>query len=207
MPTKSRNKYPLTTQTSKLFIVIRKNKVISHNLIKSYCDEFMNDYAYIEHKNDKDPITGEIIPVHYHIVGNAKKVKTPLSTHLNDIVKYFRFDNSNGIQVDKYDNFVSAIQYLVHKNNPEKTQHKVSEVITNISKEEYDLYMTSEQSEIISFDMCYSICMSSNNIVEVIKGIGFKTYAKYRSTILDMFYSCKHAKEEFEERVKQNTRK
>lgn len=204
MPTKSRNKYPLTTQTTKLFIVIRKNKVISKDLIKSYCDEFLDSYAFIEHTKDVDPIDAMVIPVHYHIVGNAKKVKTPLSTHLNDIVKFFRFDDSNGIQVDKYDNYISALQYLVHKNNPEKTQHNVDEIITNIPKEQFDLYMTSEQSEIISFDMCYSLCMSSNNIVEVIRAIGFKTYAKYRSTILDIYYTCKNQKEVFKERINNN---
>lgn len=183
----NRNKYPLITQTKKLFIVIRKNKEISKDLIKSYCDEFLESYAFIEHTRDVDPINAMIIPVHYHIVGCAKKARTPLSTHLNDIVKYFRFDNANGIQIDKYDNFVSAIQYLVHKNNPEKTQHNIDEIVTNIPKETLNLYMSSEQSEIISFDMVYSVCLASHNIVEVIRAIGFKTYHKYRSTINDIY--------------------
>ena len=124
-----RNKYPLTTQTTKLFIVIRKNKKFSKEFIKQYCDDHFENYAFIEHKEDIDPLNGMVIPVHYHIVGNALKKKTPLSTHLNDIVRYFRFDNANGIQIDKYDNYISALQYLVHKNNPEKTQHDIKEVV------------------------------------------------------------------------------
>ena len=194
-----RNKYPLTTQTTKLFIVIRKNKKISMDLIKSYCDEFLENYAFIEHKQDIDPLNAMVIPVHYHIVGNALKKKTPLSTHLNDIVRYFRFENANGIQIDKYDNYISALQYLVHKNNPEKTQHSLDEVITNIPVEEFNLYMASEQTEIISFDMVYSTCLKAKNIVDVIQAIGFKTYAKYRSTIHDIYFSIKQKQEVLEE--------
>ena len=67
----TRNKYPLTTQTSKLFVVIRKNKEISLDLLKSYCEEYFEQYAFIKHENDIDALTGYVIPVHYHIVGNA----------------------------------------------------------------------------------------------------------------------------------------
>lgn len=190
----TRNKYPLTTQTTHLFIVIRKNKVISKDLIKAYCDEFFEQYAFIEHKEDKEPVSQLIEGVHYHIVGYAKKKKTRLSTHLEDLTKYFRFDDSNGIQIDKFDNVVSAIQYLIHKNNPEKTQHKFSEVIYKWDNEEIALIMNAEQSEVISFDMVYSCCIRAKNIVQVIQTLGFKTYARYRTTILDMYNEIQQAR-------------
>ena len=190
-----RNKYPLTTQTTKLFIVIRKNMEISKEFIKAYCDEFLEQYAFIEHKGDIEPTTKLVEGTHYHIVGISKKKKTPLNTHLNDIVKFFRFDDSNGIQVDKYDNVVSAVQYLIHKNNPEKTQHKFEEITYKWDKEEFMLMMSSEQTEIISFDMVYSLCFTATNIVDVIKGLGFKTYHKYRSTIIDIYVQVHRRKE------------
>lgn len=183
----TRNKYPLTTQTTHLFIVIRKNKEISKDLIKAYCEEYLDQYAFIEHKGDREPVTQNIEGTHYHIVGYAKKKKTRLSTHLEDITKFFRFDDSNGIQVDKFDNIVSAVQYLIHKNNPEKTPHNFNEVVYKWDKEEITLIMSAEQSEIISFDMVYSCCCRASNIVQVIQTLGFKTYARYRTTILDMY--------------------
>lgn len=182
-------KYPLTTQTRNLFIVIRKTgkETPKKSLVEAYCKEFFTEYAMIEHTNDKDPITGEIVPTHFHIVGKANKTKTPMSTHLNDLVKYFRFENANGIEIDKYDNEVKAIQYLIHKNQPEKTSHKVSEVLTTFSKEDLTNIMASETGETINFDLVYVTCKTSNNIVEVIKAIGFHTYHKYRNTIKDIF--------------------
>ena len=167
----ARNKYPLTTQTSKLFIVIRKNQKISKDLIKGYCDAFLSQYAFIEHENDINPVTRLVEGVHYHIVGISLKRKTRLSTHLEDIVKYFRFDDANGIQVDKFDNPVSAVQYLIHKNNPEKTQHTFEEVVYKWDKEEFMLMMSSEQTEIISYDMVYSVCKQSDSICQVIHSI------------------------------------
>ena len=187
----SRNKYPLTTQTTKLFIVIRKNKQFSKDFIRNYCENFFVQYVFIEHLNDIEPITGEIEGAHYHIVGIAKKVKTPLKTHLNDLVKYFRFDNANGIEIDKFDNLTLSIQYLIHKNNPEKTQHSFDELIYKWDKDELLMHITTEQTDVISFDMVYSVCLSSKNIIEVIKGIGFKQYAKYRYTIKDIFDEIK----------------
>lgn len=187
----TRNKYPLTTQTTKLFVVIRKNKKISKELIKTYCEEYYEQYAFIEHEKDIEPVTGQVEGCHYHIVGVAKKKKTPLQTHLNDLVRFFRFKDPNGVQIDKYENVVSAVQYLIHKNNPEKTQHKFEDITYKWDKEEFMLMMSSEQTEIISFDMVYSVCSTSKNILEVIKGIGFKTYHKYRATIWDIWNEIK----------------
>lgn len=190
---KTRNKYPLTTQTSKLFIVIRKNKMIPIALIKQYCDEYLEKYVFIEHKNDIEPVTGQVEGVHYHIWGKSFKRKTPLKTHLNDIVRFFRFDNEVGISVDKYDDEIKSIQYLLHKNNPEKTQHSFEELYYNFPKEELVNILACEYDEVISFDMVYSICLKAHNINEVIKEVGFKTFHKYRGTIRDMYEEIKRS--------------
>lgn len=194
----SRNKYPLTTETKKLLIVIRKNKVIDKRLIQSYCDNFMEKYVFIEHTKDKEPISGQIEGTHYHIVGVSKKGNTRLQTHLNDLVKYFRFDNANGVEIDKYDNLTTCIQYLIHKNNPEKTPHTFDELIYKWDKDELLLHISSEVSDIMSFDLVYSTCLSSNNIVDVIKALGIKQYHRYRTTIKDIF-ECINEKRKAEE--------
>ena len=184
------NKAPLSTQTGKLFIVIRKNKEISIDKIKAYCEKFGKEYAFIVHKNDKDKDTGEIIPIHYHIVLNAIDKNKRLSTHLNDIAKFFDFDNLNGVEIDKYRSLESALQYLLHKNDKDKTQHKFEEIVSNFNKDELLNYITCDVST-LTFDFVYSLCKSSNNIIEVIRGLGLGNFQRYRATIWDIWNELK----------------
>lgn len=185
-----KSKYPLTTQTTHLFIVIRKNKVLPIETIKSYCEQYFIEWSFIEHKQDIEPVSQVVEGCHYHIIGKARKQRTPLSTHLNDLVRFFRFDNANGIEIDKYEDYIKGIQYLIHKNNPEKTKHEFNEVHSNIEEQELMLIMKTDTGDIISFDFIYSVCSTSKNIVEVIRSVGFKLYCKYRSGILDIWEFC-----------------
>lgn len=188
------SKASLTTQTGKLFIVIRKNKQIDLNKIKAYCSQFGEQYAFINHKEDIDPLSGVVIPTHYHIVLNAKDKRKRLSTHLEDIRSFFGFKDNNGIEIDKYRSYENALQYLIHRNNPEKTQHDISEIITNIDSEELKTLITCDTS-VMSFDLIYSVCNTSNNIIEVIRSLGISNYQRYRSTIWDIWNElCKYKK-------------
>lgn len=184
------SKCSLSTQTAKLFIVIRKNRSIDLDKIKSYCSNYGNEYAFIKHENDIDSATGVIIPVHYHIVMNAKDKKKRLKTHLNDLCEFFGFKDSNGIEIDKYRSYENALQYLIHKNNKEKTPHKADEIITNIDKDELNTYL-SVDTFTISFDYIYSLCLSSSNIVEIIKAVGLSNFQRYRATIWDIWENVK----------------
>lgn len=180
------SKASLSTQTGKLFIVIRKNKPLPLDKIKAYCAEYGKEFAFIVHDKDIDSVTGSVIPIHYHIVMNAKDNKKRLSTHLNDISSFFGFRDNNGIEIDKYRNLESALQYLIHKNNPEKTQHDISEIITNFGNDELTTYITCETS-VISFDYIYSLCLSNKNIIGVIKALGLSNFQRYRATIWDIW--------------------
>lgn len=184
------SKASLNTQTGKLFIVIRKNKEIPMEKIKAYCSIYGDQYAFIKHENDIDAVTGLKIPVHYHIVMNAKNKLRRLSTHLEDISSFFGFENNNGIEIDKYRSYENALQYLIHKNNPEKTQHSINEIITNIDDKELSTYLTVDTGT-ISFETIYSLCLSSSNIIEVIRGLGISNYQRYRATIWDIWVECK----------------
>ena len=64
------SKKPLTCQSCKVDIVIRKNKEIPLSKIKEYCIQNFSRYAFIEHKGDIKPSTGEVEGVHYHICGD-----------------------------------------------------------------------------------------------------------------------------------------
>lgn len=187
-------KCSLSTQTGKLFIVIRKApsimEKIDNDKVLNYCKTFGKEYAFILHDKDVEPVTGEVESKHYHIVMKAQNGDKRLSTHLNDIVSYFGFEDNNGICIEKYDSLEGSLQYLIHKNNPEKTQHKVSEIITNIDKGDLNTYLTVDlESNEISFDRVSSICLESSNIIEVIKSLGIVNYQRYRATIWDIWNS------------------
>lgn len=185
------SKASLSTQTGKLFIVIRKNKEIPINKIKEYCLTFGNEYAFITHKNDVDPLTGLVVPIHYHIVMNAKENKKRLSTHLNDLSTFFGFKDNNGIEIDKYRSYESALQYLIHKNDPQKTPHNINEIFTNIDQSELQTYLTLD-TFVISFELVYSVCSHSKNIIEVIRALGLSNYQRYRATIWDIWKDLGH---------------
>lgn len=178
---------PLSCQTTKHFVVIRKNRAYPLHVIKEWLDNNYKQYALIVHDKDIDPITKQVIPVHYHYVGIALKNKTPMSTFLNDLSKTLKTDNV-GIEFDSFAFLEKALQYLIHRNNPEKTQHEIKEVIySGWSKEEIDTFITCDCTG-INFDRVYSLCLAYTSIIDIIRELGLANYHKYRSTIQDIFY-------------------
>lgn len=186
-------KCSLTTQTGKIFLVIRKNKIIDENLIKQYLKEYALDYAFIKHEKDIEPVTGIVEGVHYHIVYNGKDKRLRLSTILNNVVEFFGFKDANGIEIEKYTSFELSIQYLIHKNNPEKTRHLPEEIVSNIDKDLLNTYLTCD-IEVMSFDYIYSLCNSNSNILGVIKSLGLSAFHSKRSTIWDIWNAVQEEK-------------
>lgn len=178
---------PLTCQSRKVCLVIRKGVEIKKEKIKEFCIEHFERYAFIEHKHDISPETGEIIPVHYHIVGDYKTAKTPFSTRLNDIVTFFRFDNANGIEIDQYNSFEGSLQYLTHKNQSEKTKHNESEIIHNLSEADFKILYNADIGNVVTFDLLYSVVFSANNIIDIIREIGIGNYRTWRAVIWDIW--------------------
>lgn len=183
----SNGKKPLTCQSKKVDIVIRKNIEIPISKIKQYCIYNFERYAFIEHKGDIKPSTGEIEGVHYHIMGDMIGSKIAFSTRLNTIADFFGFDNLNGVQIDQYRTFEGALQYLTHKNVAEKTQHKKEEIITNLSKADFDILYNADIGEVITYELLFNTIIQSKNIIEVIKAIGIGNYRTWRSVIWDMW--------------------
>lgn len=178
---------PLTSQTRKVCLVIRKNKKIPLSKIEEYCKNEFERYAFIEHENHIDVKTGEIEGVHYHIVGDMIGSKIALSTRLNTICKYFGFDNQNGLEIEQYRTFEGALQYLTHKNQPEKTQVDVSMIHHNLTKEDFEIFYNADIGNVITFDLLYASCISANNIVDVIKDLGIGNYRTWRQVVWDIW--------------------
>ena len=177
----------LTCQTKKLNIVIRKNVAIKRERLEAFCNEWFTEWAFIEHAKDIEPNSGIVEGIHYHIVANAKDSRIRLSTRLNHICEAFHFDNANGIQIEQYRTFEGSLQYLIHLNQPEKTQHEASEICTNLSKEEFNLYMTANVGEVITFDRLFASVVNARNIIDVIHDLGIKAYKDWRNVIWDIW--------------------
>lgn len=167
------NRQSLSQQTGKIWLSIRKNKEIDIVLLNTYLSIYADEYAYICHKNDVQPVTGEIEGIHYHVLYNLKDKykKDRLSTTLNRVVECLKLDNSFGVNIEKYDSFEGCLQYLTHKNDPSKTQHKIVEIVTNLNERDFELFYNCDLSNVFSFDLVLATCMQHNNKLGVINAL------------------------------------
>lgn len=177
-------KTPLTSKTQHLNIVINTTeRDIGEREIKCYCEQYFNDYAFIKH--DKDVLdSGELKHVHYHIVGNAKD-KSRLSTHLNRLVECLDLSNAFGVEIDKYQSFIGSIQYLIHKNDKDKYQYDIKQIVSNIPSDELETIIESD-NDCLSFDRLLSVCSTATNKIQIMREIGLNNYRLYRMLIFDM---------------------
>lgn len=108
--------------------------------LKDFFAQYSDDnieYAYILHKDDKNE-KGETEQPHYHICIRGKNGTT---------LKFNRLKNVFPVgKIEQGRTWEYMLQYLLHKNAPEKTQHEVSEIITNIDGGTLDLYLKSTPS-------------------------------------------------------------
>ena len=94
-----------------------------NEIIQKLVDDNPNiEYYYIRHNPDDDSKS-----IHYHLVlyfkGKVKRFST--------IESYFP---GSHIEQTNKQRYIRCIQYLIHKNNPEKQQYKTSEIISNVEK-------------------------------------------------------------------------
>lgn len=184
----SSRKKPLTCQSTHVDIVIRKNKKLPINRIKEYCQTYFKRWAFIEHEGDIKPSTGEVEGVHYHICGDLLDKKVPFSTRLNQIKDFFRFKDVNGIEIDQYRSFEGALQYLTHKNQPDKTQHKKTDIYHNLTKEDFEIFYNADiGGDVITYELLYRAIINASNIIEVIKVIGIGNYRTWRAVVWDVW--------------------
>ena len=84
------------------------------------------EYSYIKHNADEDDKN-----LHYHLVlyfkGTVKRFSTMQKT----------FEGAH-IEMTNAQRYKRCIQYLIHKNNPEKQQYSASEIVSNIEKSYLD---------------------------------------------------------------------
>ena len=176
---------PIGTQTAKHFVVIRKNRAYPEKVFIEWLNENYSYWAFITHKDHEEPITKEVIPIHYHYVGICKRKDVRLSTILNELAKLLKTD-TNGIEVDKYNNLDLAVQYLIHKNNPEKTPEKPDKIKYNGWTKEDIINMLAADSSGINIDRLLTICKTEQDFPTLLRTLGLHNYHKYRNVVLDI---------------------
>ena len=180
----------LQTQSKQFCCVIRKDKHISKDRIVEFCSSYASQWAFIKHEGDINR-EGLLEGVHYHLVLLLPKRKRGY-TVLNDISQFFGFNNI-GIEVEVMQSLEGSIQYLCHKNDKDKTPHQFGEIVSNFNEGELRTLFDCENNS-LTFDRIYQIVITSSDIVEVIKAVGFMRYNQYRNTIRDMWNCLREGK-------------
>lgn len=176
----------LETRTKYVNLVIRKLEYPNNfeDKLREFVTSECTTFAYIKHEHDVNGY-GEIEHLHYHLVLVYKEAKR-LSTHLFYLTSFFKFPNANGIEISKTTSRTSSIQYLLHKNNPEKTQHKIDEIISSIDKDELQVILDAECDSSVTFEYVLKLVKENPTKMHLIHALGLNTYKNYRSVILDI---------------------
>lgn len=190
------HKCSLSTQTGKIWLIIRNNKPIDISLFNTYLSIYADEYAYIIHKGDIDCTTGVVESTHLHCVYNLSNnnKRDRLSTTLNKLCKTMHYDSGIGIQIEQYDSFEGCLQYLTHKNNPEKTQHNKSEIVTNLDNDTFELYYNVDLKNVFSYERVLSCVLSSTNKLDLIRSLWgyYSKNSTYRNVINDIWNEYKN---------------
>lgn len=179
-----KKKATLTTQSYHWWITIRKNQKIPKAQLIEFCNSLTQGdmYAFIEHEKDVSIETGEVEGVHYHIVLNSAK-RHQKAKILNDIVRFFDFDNPFGIEVDVYSSFEGCLQYLTHQNVKEKTQHKRDEIVHNIDKDLFVTFLDTPLTTELTASTLVGLIEQCDSPIDLAKRIGLGSYTHYYHVI------------------------
>lgn len=157
------------------------------------------EYSYIKHNADDDDKN-----IHYHLViyykGSVKRFTTMQNT----------FEGAH-IEQTNAQRYKRCIQYLIHKNNPEKQQYDCSEVFSNIETSELADILTGDgydfelfNSEKV-FDYMNEIYLQNHelNMTLFVNRFGLDAISRYYFMLKDMIkdYIILVRKVEFDNRM------
>lgn len=175
----------LTQKTKYINIVVRKLDINISDRdkdIKKWCANNCEFYAYIYHRHDHN-LEGQIEHEHLHLVCIIKNSQR-LSTTLNSFCEAVSL-TTLGVMIDKCNSYEGSIQYLIHKNDEEKDQHTIDEIVTNYSKEEINTLMDYEFIALTPQRLRYIVKTAHSNY-EIIEKLGLTKYTQLRRVIMDI---------------------
>lgn len=168
----------------------RDPKSILQNLVQDYVSQVSTQYGGIVHDRDfRDD--GSHKTVHIHLVFTLSK-RTRKSTIINRLASYAEVNNF-AVSLDSYTSFEGSFQYLIHKNDPNKYQYPIEDVVTNLEEGEVDLVMDTKAAS-LDLNTLKARCLCSDDLVDIIEFVGLSTYQHYRATIMDIFNWAQHVR-------------
>ena len=175
----------LDKKTKYVNIVVRKldiNISDRDKEIKKWCDDNCVEYSYIYHRHDLS-IENTIEHEHVHIVCVLHDSQR-LSTTLNSFCEAVSL-TTLGVMIDKVNSYEGSLQYLVHKNDPQKTQHSIDEIVSSMKKEDLKTIIDYEITSITPQRLRYLVKTSHSNY-ELIEALGINQYIRLRRLIMDI---------------------
>lgn len=180
----------LSTQTAYINVIIKLGKYEDHKIsslaerLKAFCDNNMKLYAFILHDRDmKEDNTPKY--KHIHMCGIWCNAKQRLSTIMNALSSWLEIDTLE-IEIEKMTSLVGSIQYLIHKNDSQKTQYDITKVVSSLSLEELNVYMQACEKEQLTAVALIDMCKHETSLLEIMKKIGLEAYRQYRNVIQDI---------------------
>ena len=149
-------------------------------------------YAFILHDLDTYPENkidangnylarkGDFKTPHFHLYVESRFTRR-LGTYISKLSQATGVD-AQLISAERCVSTEGAIQYLIHKNDPDKHQYSQVEVMTNIPKDELALIMERDASP-WSVDYVISCWNKSATMAEFVKAIGMERFNVYYKTI------------------------
>lgn len=175
--------------------------VIGANYVKNYFEKIQMitsigcNYFTILHDKDYND-EGELKNPHYHLLVQLK-VRTRAKTILNRICDILGCDSVN-VQIEEVHDFISCIQYLVHKNDTNKFQYEVKDIQSNLDYETISAYMRSCVNEEITAELLITYIQSGISRLDLLRRIGIGKFNLYYRTI-EMIYNEIRVVNEIEE--------
>lgn len=150
------------------------------NALETLSSEYGYTYYAIKHYVQEDTEY-----VHYHLVISSAKILRAKQV-INHLCDCFGCDSEN-VQLLYCPCVASAVQYLIHKNNPDKHQYMKEEVFTNDPRQ-YDCLLKEPLGRLeLTTKTLLEIMHDCNyDRMAILEKIGINYYTTYRSTINDI---------------------
>ena len=134
----------------------------------------LENFAFIKHdQEDKLP--------HVHIVLTFAKRKRGQRV-LNMLSKSLSLAYSDSLSVEVAEDLGACVQYLVHKNDPDKFQYDPALIVTNFSQEVLNSLLESASS--LDAYALRDICIAKEgDLIEIAQEIGLQAFSRHRYLI------------------------
>lgn len=184
----------LDSQTRKFNLVVDvpNNMTLEEVLtnVKTFSINNTEEYYYIVHDKDiNDMGVKKTLHIHWlFITSERTRLKTKLS-EVNDYLFGGKDKTRSLITIEIWKDYEGAIQYLVHKNDEDKYQYKVSDIVTN-EKETLIQILEYTGNVNLSIDRIKYLCWTYNSLIDVLSNIGLVASRNYLNVIKTIWQEC-----------------